>query len=138
MTVTIAYLGADAGYQALVETLGGAADAVHVEANPNALSQALETASGLLDASMAVPISDAMIYAAPNLKIISCATTGADHIARDSAQAKGITIHTLREDADWWLDNSMMDVSVQEMRMLYAALASYCETLDDGGSFAPE
>ncbi len=45
---------------------------------------------------------------------------------------------TLREDADWWLDNSMMDVSVQEMRMLYAALASYCETLDDGGSFAPE
>jgi len=100
MTVTIAYLGADAGYQALVETLGGAADAVHVEANPNALSQALETASGLLDASMAVPISDAMIDAAPNLKIISCATTGADHIARDSAQAKGIAIHTLREDAD--------------------------------------
>jgi phosphoglycerate dehydrogenase-like enzyme len=30
----------------------------------------------------------------------SCATTGADHIARDSAQAKGIAIHTLREDAD--------------------------------------
>ena len=100
MTVTIAYLGADAGYQALVETLGGAADAVHVEANPNALSQALETASGLLDASMAVPISDAMIDAAPNLKIISCATTGADHIARNSVQAKGIAIHTLREDAD--------------------------------------
>jgi len=49
---------------------------------------------------MAVPISDAMIDAAPNLKIISCATTGADHIARDSAQAKGIAIHTLREDAD--------------------------------------
>ena len=100
MTVTIAYLGADAGYQALVETLGGAADAVHVEANPNALSQALETASGLLDASMAVPISDAMIDAAPNLKIISCATTGSDHIARESAQANGIAIHTLREDAD--------------------------------------
>jgi phosphoglycerate dehydrogenase-like enzyme len=100
MTQTIAYLGADSGFQALVETLGGAADAVHVEANSQALSQALETASGLLDASMAVPISDAMIDAAPNLKIISCATTGSDHIARDAAQAKQIAIHTLREDAD--------------------------------------
>jgi len=100
MTVTIAYLGAEAGYKALVETLGSAADAVHVEANPDALSQALESASGLLDASMAVPISDAMIDAAPHLKVISCATTGSDHIVRGSAQAKGIAIHTLREDAD--------------------------------------
>jgi D-3-phosphoglycerate dehydrogenase len=100
MTVTIAYLGAEAGYKTLVETLGSAADAVHVEANPDALSQALESASGLLDASMAVPISDAMIDAAPHLKVISCATTGSDHIVRGSAQAKGIAIHTLREDAD--------------------------------------
>ena len=100
MTIRIAYLGAKSGYQALVETLGDAVDAIHVEANSQALSHALLTASGLVDASMAVPISDAMIDAAPNLKIISCATTGSDHIARESAQANGIAIHTLREDAD--------------------------------------
>jgi D-3-phosphoglycerate dehydrogenase len=100
MTLEIAYLGAQSGYKSLVKTLGGAADAVHVEANPEALSQALETAAGLLDASMAVPISDAMIDAASNLKIISCATTGSDHIACGSAEARGIAIHTLREDAD--------------------------------------
>ncbi len=100
MTGPVAYIGADSGFQALVETLAGVAEAVHVEPNPAALSAALSDATALLDASMAVPISDAMIQAAPNLRIISCATTGSDHIARAAAEARGIAIRTLRDDGD--------------------------------------
>ena len=45
---------------------------------------------------------------------------------------------TLREGATWWLDNYMMDASVQEMRVFYRSLASYCEQLDMGATFASE
>ena len=100
MTGWIAYVGAVEGFEALEQTLGGAAEAVHVVPDAGALTAALGDAAGFLDASMAVAISDDMINAAPNLKIISCATTGSDHIARGAAKAKGIAIHTLREDGD--------------------------------------
>jgi D-3-phosphoglycerate dehydrogenase len=41
-----------------------------------------------------------MIKAAPNLQVISCATTGSDHISRDEVAARGINVHTLREDGE--------------------------------------
>lgn len=100
MTGWIAYIGAVEGFEALTETLAGAAEAVHVAPDPVALGAALGDAAALLDASMAVPISDEMIQAAPNLRIISCATTGSDHIARSIADARGIAIRTLRDDGD--------------------------------------
>ena len=45
---------------------------------------------------------------------------------------------TLREGASWWLDNYMMDASVQEMRAFYRSLEGYCAQLDKAADFAPE
>ena len=69
---SIVYVGAPEGFAALVETAQGA-DCVHAAAEAPALAQALAGAHGLLDASMKVRIDDAMIKAAPNLQVISCA-----------------------------------------------------------------
>ena len=57
-------------------------------------------ADGLIDASMSVKITGEMLRRAPNLRIISCATTGSDHIAKDEAASRGIEIRTLREDPE--------------------------------------
>ena len=92
------FLGAEEGREAAESVLDGIARVAHPEATPEAVSQALRTASGLLDASMKVPITDAMIAASPDLAVISCATTGSDHIARTELVRRGIPLHTLRED----------------------------------------
>ena len=98
MTATIAYLGAPEGFEALREAAGKRATAVHSDAEPAALARILATASGLLDASMRVPITPELVGKAPNLRIISCATTGSDHISRPATEPRGIVIRTLRED----------------------------------------
>lgn len=96
----ILYVGAPEGFEALQTVIGEAGDTHHVEAETASLSDALRTADALLDASMKVRISDAMIAASPNLKVISCATTGSDHIAREEAERRQIGVHTLREDPE--------------------------------------
>mgnify|MGYP005624458603 FL=1 len=96
---TIIYVGAPEGFDALVETATGA-KCLHIPAEAAALAQALTSAHGLLDASMKVRIDDAMVADATNLQVISCATTGSDHISRGEVDARGINVHTLREDGD--------------------------------------
>jgi len=98
MRPTIAYLGAPEGFEALTAAAAGRAATKHVSADTAALTKALGEAAGLLDASMRVPVTAAMLEASPALRIISCATTGSDHIARPVAEARGIVIRTLRED----------------------------------------
>ena len=80
--------------------LDGAATAEHVDADESLIADALMEADGLIDASMRVKITGEMLKRAPNLRIISCATTGSDHIARDEAASRGIEIRTLREDPE--------------------------------------
>ena len=99
----IIYVGAAEGFDALSET-ATKAECIHVEAEAEALVQALKGAHGLLDASMKVRIDDGMIAAAPKLAVISCATTGSDHITREETARRGINVHTLREDGDLLLD----------------------------------
>lgn len=96
----VIYLGADEGFEATQRTLAGVADVIHVRAEPADVAAALGEAEGLLDASMKVKITDDMLRAAPRLKIISCATTGADHIARGVAGERGLPVRTLKEDSD--------------------------------------
>ena len=96
---TIIFVGASEGFEALAKTAAGA-DCIHVKAETESLTNALRGAHGLLDASMKVRIDDDMIAAAPDLQVISCATTGSDHIARGEVGARGINLHTLREDGD--------------------------------------
>jgi len=94
----IAYVGAKEGYEALVAEAGSSVATVHVDAEPLAVAQALSRAAGFLDASMKVRITDAMVDQAPGLRIISCATTGSDHIERGALDRRGIAVRTLKED----------------------------------------
>ena len=96
--ITVVYLGAEEGRDAAVEILGSRARVIHPKAEPAAVADALRSAHGLLDASMKVSISDEMISASPDLKIVSCATTGSDHISRGEVARRDIPVRTLRED----------------------------------------
>jgi D-3-phosphoglycerate dehydrogenase len=94
----VVYLGAPVGREGAQEALGANVRILHPEAEPEAVAAALRDCDGLLDASMKVPIGDAMIAAAPRLRIISCATTGSDHIARGETGKRNIPVRTLRDD----------------------------------------
>lgn len=97
---TVLYLGAQAGYEGAASRLGDKFRLVNVEANIEAVRRALGTAAALLDASMQVKLTDALFGAAPSLRIVSCATTGSDHIDKAAAARRGIEIRTLRENRD--------------------------------------
>jgi D-3-phosphoglycerate dehydrogenase len=97
--INIIYLGADIGFKSLEEELRGKkAIATHVEATPQAVSETLENADALLDASMKVRITNEMIRKAGRLQIISCATTGSDHIEREEIDRRSVPVRTLKED----------------------------------------
>ncbi|HEV7276273.1 MAG TPA: NAD(P)-dependent oxidoreductase [Devosiaceae bacterium] len=97
---TVIYLGATEGFEAASATLAGVAEVTHVPAEPGAVASAMSVADALLDASMKVPLSETMLEAASGLRIISCATTGSDHIARVGLDRRGVPVRTLREDPD--------------------------------------
>jgi phosphoglycerate dehydrogenase-like enzyme len=96
----VIYLGAEEGFEAAREALEGSADVIHVKAEAGDVAAALREADGLLDASMKVRLTPEMLQKALKLKIISCATTGSDHIARDGLEQRGISVRTLKEDPD--------------------------------------
>jgi len=95
---TILYLGADVGAAAAEEAVADFADVIRVPSHPSDVETRIKTSDALLDASMKVPITDAMVASAANLKIISCATTGSDHIERTELNRRGIPVRTLMED----------------------------------------
>ncbi len=99
MTITI-YLGALDGFESTTQALAGVSEVRNVVAEPEAVAAALAEADALLDASMKVRITDAMVNAAPKLRIVSTATTGSDHIERGALTARGIPVRTLKEDPD--------------------------------------
>jgi len=74
------------------------AEIVVAPSNQKEVQSQIKTCDALLDASMKVRITDAMIASATNLKIISCATTGSDHIERGELKRRGIPVRTLVED----------------------------------------
>ncbi len=97
---TVVYSGSPEGFEAAEAVLGDMAHTRHAEAHQDAFTMAFPKADALLDASMKVRITDDMVKAAPRLKIISCATTGSDHIDRAALDERGIPVHTLKEDPD--------------------------------------
>jgi D-3-phosphoglycerate dehydrogenase len=92
------YLGAEVGAIAAEEAASNSASIVRVPANADDVRAEIKTCEAILDASMKVPITDAMVASAANLKIISCATTGSDHIERAELNRRGIPVRTLMED----------------------------------------
>lgn len=94
----VVYIGGPDGYEATKSTLADMAEVIHADSKSEVLASELTDADALLDASMKVKITDQMVNAAVKLKIISCATTGADHIERDALEQRNIPIRTLKED----------------------------------------
>ena len=96
--IKLIYLGAEVGATAAEEATAGRANIVRVPANADDVGTEIKTCEAILDASMKVPITDAMVASAANLKIISCATTGSDHIERAELDRRSIPVRTLMED----------------------------------------
>jgi phosphoglycerate dehydrogenase-like enzyme len=96
----VSYIGAVEGYEAAAEALAGVAEVEHVPAEAAAVAAALARSDALLDASMKVRITDRMAAAAPGLRVVSCATTGADHIERGVLGERGVAVRTLKEDPE--------------------------------------
>lgn len=101
---TILYLGAEVGAMAAGEVVADRAEIVVAPSNQKDVQSQIKTCDALLDASMKVRITDAMIASATNLKIISCATTGSDHIERGELKRRGIPVRTLMEDKELLLN----------------------------------
>jgi D-3-phosphoglycerate dehydrogenase len=101
---TILYLGAEVGAMAAGEVVADRAEIVVAPSNQKDVQSQIKTCDALLEASMKVRITDAMIASATNLKIISCATTGSDHIERGELKRRGIPVRTLMEDKELLLN----------------------------------
>jgi D-3-phosphoglycerate dehydrogenase len=99
--IKILYLGPDSGYQAVVAKFNNLAEIIHVDSSDSALQDTLSDADALVDASMRVRITDEVVRKALKFKIISCATTGSDHIERAEIDKRGIQLLTLKEDREF-------------------------------------
>jgi D-3-phosphoglycerate dehydrogenase len=97
---SILYLGAEVGFEAAEKIISGRAKILNVPPHKEAIQKALGRCNAILDASMKVRITDAMIASANELEVISCATTGTDHIDRAELARKGIPVYTLREEKE--------------------------------------
>lgn len=93
----VAYVGPDSGWSAIVSSCRDQADLLRAEPSSESVARALETADALVDAAIRVPITDAMIAAAQRLRVISCASTGTDHVARSEVDRRGISVRSLRD-----------------------------------------
>jgi len=102
--IKILYLGPNFGYQAVVAKFNNLAEITDVDSSDSALQNALSDADALVDASMKVCITDEMVRKALKLKIISCATTGSDHIERSEIKKRNICVRTLKEDRELLLN----------------------------------
>ncbi len=100
----VIYSGGEHGFLAASEVLKGVAEVIKVDAEPTAIINKLKDADAFLDASMKVKITSEIFETCNKLKIISCATTGSDHINKKSADQHKIEIRTLREDPELLLN----------------------------------
>ncbi len=96
---TIVFLGPDYVVEALQRQAGDAVRIVAPKTDVEHVAAALKDASAVLDASMKVRLTDAMLADSP-LEIISCATTGSDHIERGELERRGAPVRTLKEDKE--------------------------------------
>ena len=96
----ILYTGSVDGYKALQQVTSNHSGIRCEISEPDSLVETLSRAVGFLDASMKVRITDDAVRNAPYLRVISCATTGSDHIERSELDNRKIPVHTLREDPE--------------------------------------
>jgi phosphoglycerate dehydrogenase-like enzyme len=89
------FMGPSSGWRAVKTAAGSSARLVHVEPRQEALAAALTEADGLIDAAIRVPLTDDMVRGASHLKVVSCASTGTDHVARGEIDRRGIVVRSL-------------------------------------------
>ena len=98
--IKIAFLGPEEGFEAAASCLPEFMLLVRCKAKTNVVVSELKDSHALIDASMKVPITEDILAQATNLKIISTATTGADHIDINVLRQRKIVLHTLKEDKE--------------------------------------
>ena len=96
----VLFIGPKFGFQAANDILDGLVEVIYVNPHIDDLSCEIVDSIGIIDASMKVPINEQLILKSKNFKIISCATTGSDHIDSLVIEKFGITLKTLKEDKD--------------------------------------
>lgn len=93
----LAYSGPHHVQQSLRQILGPRFEVRCADPDPQSMARELETASVLLDASMQVRVTRAMIERAHHLRLVVTATTGADHIDQDALREQNIPLLTLKD-----------------------------------------
>jgi phosphoglycerate dehydrogenase-like enzyme len=96
----VVFTGPEDAVVPVQRVLGNSSTVVRVAATKEALGAALSDAWALVDASMKVRIDADMIARAPSLRVVSTATTGADHIDANALQARGVPLLTLAGQRD--------------------------------------
>lgn len=91
----VIYLGPPEALISSREVLEPAFNVIAPDATPEAVAAHLGDAVAILDASMRVPFDRAMLDKAPKLRVISTATTGADHIDSKVVAERAIALFTL-------------------------------------------
>jgi phosphoglycerate dehydrogenase-like enzyme len=94
--LVLTYSGPVEAAEVVREVAGTRFDIRTVPPEIDAVASGLKSASAFLDASMKVRLTEAMIAAAPELRVVVTATTGADHIDADALARRGIPLLTLK------------------------------------------
>lgn len=97
----VLYLGPDSGWQSIVDHVSDSLVLHRIASEPAALAAEIHQADAILDATTWMPIGKGLLDRAPRLGIISCASTGSRHVDEEAAVARGVKVHTLREDVDF-------------------------------------
>ena len=79
------------------EEIGSSASIRHAR-DAEELATLIPRAVAVVDASLTIPLTKQLLARAENLRIISCAATGTDHIDKQTADAKGIVVRSIAED----------------------------------------
>lgn len=96
----VLFIGPEFGFVAAKVILEGIAELKYVDSVKEAVLSEIVDSLGIIDASMKVPFDESLISMSCKIKIISCATTGSDHIDQSVVDKYGITVKTLKEDKD--------------------------------------
>ncbi len=96
MQPVVVYTGPLESLSVVQEELGSLAQVVRTEPVVEELLPMIERATAVLDASMKVRIPKETLEKAPELKVISTATTGADHINQSTLEERNISLLTLK------------------------------------------
>lgn len=94
------FLGPKLSFDRINKELSQSIDLRFCTSNKEQIKKSICEADGLIDASMKNKIDKSIIDIATNLRVISTATTGYDHIDSEYAKNKGVKIFSIKEDKD--------------------------------------